>query len=295
MIKPLFKWAGGKSKMLKYYQPYMPQTPVNTYSEPFFGGGAMFAHVIERYNPQEVWINDINSDIINVYRSIAYDFAVFCQCLQQLSQQYLQGNYDQRRAYYYKIRDEHAWDWQKWSQTEQAAVLYFLMRTGFNGIWQINKNTNNRYGTPCGLLTETQVYDADNLQAWHDVFQQRQVHISTGDWSQVPICDFVFCDPPYRDSFADYNQPFSDEQLLKLIKVVETHDNVWLCNRDSGDGFFDNVQANVVKIPVTYTAGRRKKTQDGFQAKKATEVLIFRNQPPATPNVNLFYQEPTHG
>ena len=86
----------------------------------------------------------------------------------------------------------------------------------------------------------------------------------------------------------------SDEQLIKLIKVVEAHDNVWLCNRDSGDGFFDKVQAHVVKIPVTYTAGRRKKTQDGFQAKKAMEVLIFRNLAVA-PSTSLFYQESSNG
>jgi DNA adenine methylase len=75
---------------------------------------------------------------------------------------------------------------------------------------------------------------------------------------------------------------------------VEQNDNFWLCNRDSGDGFFDKVQAHVVKIPVTYTAGRRKKTQTGFQAKKAMEVLIFRNLAPA-PNSSLFYQESSHG
>jgi DNA adenine methylase len=104
----------------------------------------------------------------------------------------------------------------------------------------------------------------------------------------------VFCDPPYRDSFADYNQPFPDIELEKLVKTVEQNDNFWLCNRDSGDGFFDKVQAHVVKIPVTYTAGRRKKTQTGFEAKKAMEVLIFRNLV-AAPNSSLFYQESSHG
>jgi hypothetical protein len=28
------------------------------------------------------------------------------------------------------------------------------------------------------------------------------------------------------------------------------------------------------KFPVTYTAGRRKQTEEGFEAKQATEVLI---------------------
>ena len=33
-MKPLFKWAGGKSRMLKHYQPFIP-TEIKTYSEPF--------------------------------------------------------------------------------------------------------------------------------------------------------------------------------------------------------------------------------------------------------------------
>ena len=44
-IKPLFIWAGGKTKMLKYHAPHLPST-VNSYSEPFFGGGAMFLYIL---------------------------------------------------------------------------------------------------------------------------------------------------------------------------------------------------------------------------------------------------------
>lgn len=52
---------------------------------------------------------------------------------------------------------------------------------------------------------------------------------------------------------------------------------MWLANRDAGDGFFEThaPDAQAYKIPVVYTAGRRKKTQDGrFEAKAATEVLL---------------------
>jgi DNA adenine methylase len=51
---------------------------------------------------------------------------------------------------------------------------------------------------------------------------------------------------------------------------------VFLCNRDIEDNFYENILEDLLinKYPVTYTAGRRKKTEDGFEAKKATEVLI---------------------
>ena len=40
-MKPLFMWAGGKKKLLKKYEPHLPQD-FDTYVEPFLGGGAMF-------------------------------------------------------------------------------------------------------------------------------------------------------------------------------------------------------------------------------------------------------------
>ena len=95
------------------------------------------------------------------------------------------------------------------------------------------------------------------------------------DWKEVPIGDFTFYDPPYRNSFADYNTAFDDTETEVLITRVEENKNVWLCNRDSGDGFFENRKATLKKFPVTYTAGRRKKTENGFAAKKATEILLF--------------------
>ena len=57
-----------------------------------------------------------------------------------------------------------------------------------------------------------------------------------------------------------------------------------MSNRDSDDGFFENRNATLHKFPITYTAGRRKKTErvddDGnvvveYNAKKATEILLI--------------------
>ena len=40
-MKPLFMWAGGKTKMLKKYEQHLP-SDFTSYHEPFCGGGAMF-------------------------------------------------------------------------------------------------------------------------------------------------------------------------------------------------------------------------------------------------------------
>jgi hypothetical protein len=48
----------------------------------------------------------------------------------------------------------------------------------------------------------------------------------------------------------------------------------FFATRDIDDGFYENTGLLVNKFPVTYTAGRRKETEDGFEAKPATELLI---------------------
>ena len=53
---------------------------------------------------------------------------------------------------------------------------------------------------------------------------------------------------------------------------------VMMSNRDIGDGFFEARQGrnDVTYFDVTYTAGRRKKNEDGtHSAKKAREILMI--------------------
>ena len=266
--------------MMKHYEPLFPSAfdnKIESYSEPFFGGGAMFLNVVQRYPTlKKVYINDINSGLISIYKNIRYNLSDFCEGMDELQAEYLPLAKDKRKEYFFELRRKNAWEYQDWGDLRESYVLYFLMKTGFNGIWQINKNTNNRYGTPSGLLNQTdKVYDKENVIAWNRLLNKYDVEILNGDWKDCPMGDFTFYDPPYRDSFADYNTSFPDIETELLIKRVEDNKNVWLSNRDSGDGFFENRKANLRKFPITYTAGRRKKTKDGFKAKKATEILLY--------------------
>tara|TARA_A200000159_G_scaffold121011_1_gene115204 strand:- start:79 stop:933 length:855 start_codon:yes stop_codon:yes gene_type:complete len=281
MSKPLFIWAGGKNKMLKHYIPILPsplEMSIKSYVEPFFGGGAMFIHMVKTQRLENVWINDINADIISIYSSIKNNYNEFLQRVIELESKYLPMNMDDRRKLFFDVRNQHAYDYESWSKPYESATLYFLMKTGFNGIFQINKNTNNRYGTPCGLLNQKdKVFDRDVVKWWNEILQN--VNIKSGDWKDVPDIDdaFYFFDPPYRDSFADYGNSFGDEQLIELIDFADSKDKSFVCNRDSSDGWFENHKKsmNIQTFDITYTAGRRKKTEDGFQAKKAKEVLLW--------------------
>ena len=282
-LKPLFMWAGGKNKMLKHYKPLMPSpltSSVKSYCEPFFGGGAVFIYVMNTYAPKYALINDINPDIVRIYESVKSGLVNFTSRLNELEATYIPMSKEDRKKYYYEVRRAHAYDYETWSPSYEAATLYFLMKTGFNGIFQINKNTNGRYGTPSGLLNQKdKVYDRDVLQWWHNALQRTEIRC--GDWkdavSGCPKDTFFFFDPPYRESFADYGNGFSDEQLIDLISFCDKQTCVMLSNRDDEDWFAKQEHTlESVNFDIFYTAGRRKKTKEGFDAKKAREILLYR-------------------
>lgn len=286
-MKPLYIWAGGKNKMIPKYQanPGIPYTGYDTFVEPFFGGGAMMVHIYKNApNVKNFVMNDVNPEIVGIYRAIKNDVANFILRMDNLSQQYLPLNKADRKKFYYDLRTEYTTNWTQWNSTDESATLYFLMKTGFNGIWQTNQSSNGRFATPSGLLNQkVKVYDVDNVKEWHQFLQI--VDIRCGDWhsscQNIPGKAFYFMDPPYRDSFTQYGQTFDDNAHIKLIDFCKQQDLngdlVFYCNRDAGDNFYVQNKGQLVeaKYSITYTAGRRATEEDGSRtAKSATEILL---------------------
>ena len=92
----------------------------------------------------------------------------------------------------------------------------------------------------------------------------------------------MFLDPPYRGSFTQYGVDFDDDLQKSVIKFVNDLTSLgafaMMSNRDVGDGFFEARQGknDIIYFDVTYTAGRRKKNEDGtHSAKKAREILMI--------------------
>lgn len=286
-MTPLFIWAGGKNKMIPKYQatPSIPLSGYDTYVEPFFGGGAMMIYIYQN-NPsvKKFVMNDVNTELMGLYRTIKNDVTAFLLALDKLCISYLKLSKSERKEFYYKIRHDYTQNYSNWSSTEESATLYFLMKTAFNGIWQSTKNSNGRFATPCGLLNhKKEVYDKNNVMKWHTFLQN--VDIYCGDWKKcvnnISDKSFYFMDPPYRDSFTQYDQVFGDDKHLELIEFCKQADlrgdTVMYCNRDASDDFYLNNRdsLSIKYYPITYTAGRRKKNANGtYSAKVATEILL---------------------
>ena len=118
---------------------------------------------------------------------------------------------------------------------------------------------------------------------WHTAL--KRCKLMSGDFAdtlgEVKSNTYAFLDPPYRGSFTKYGVDFDDEIQEKVISflndLTSRGAHAMMSNRDVGDNFFEERvgKNDMVYFDVTYTAGRRKKTTDGFEAKKAREILMI--------------------
>jgi DNA adenine methylase len=281
-IRPPFRWAGGKRKLIKSYAGLLPDYhAVTSYVEPFFGGGALFCDMVSKDpRPRRYILNDSNRELMSVYKALRNRPAEFLVHLGPLEADYLKlQDKESRKAFYYACREKY---WRMPSgAVRTAAMLFFLLKTSFNGIWQVCRASRGRFATPSGLLKEKSVINEAQLRAWSKAL--RSAEISNVSFEQLTVRpgSFVFCDPPYRGGFAKYGSDFSDADQIRLIEwcdhLARQGSRVLLANRDLGDDFFARTLPDyciVSSIPVTYTAGRKKRTESGFEAKPALEVLV---------------------
>ncbi|MCF0260067.1 MAG: Dam family site-specific DNA-(adenine-N6)-methyltransferase [Erysipelotrichaceae bacterium] len=199
-IRPILKWAGGKSQMLKELIPRIPEFS-GKYIEPFFGGGALYFATL----PEKAVIADSNPELINLYQQIADNVE---QVIEKLK------TYENSEEIFYQIRSQ---NWRDLSAVEAAARTLFLNKTCFNGLYRVNKK--GEFNTPFGRYKNPTICDEELLLA---VSQQlRKSTIICGDYLDVLQTyaspgDFVFLDPPYIpvSEYGDFKR-YTKEQFYE--------------------------------------------------------------------------------
>lgn len=196
-IKPLYMYAGGKAKLIKHYKDVIPQPEkTHKYVEPFFGGGgALWTHYVNGNSGIYSHINDVkNSEIMSMLQSIKKDPQEFYSHMSLLLDEYFSLPFDgedktSRKQWYYEQRKKY-WDGQN------DALLFVLMRLGFNGIWQTCKRSHGLYGTPAGLLNHSspeQIVKKEQLFGWAESLQNTIIH--SGSYEEMdfdPQDSFIF-------------------------------------------------------------------------------------------------------
>lgn len=201
--KPFLKWAGGKGQLLGEIERYYPFDggKITKYAEPFVGGGAVLFDILSRYRLDTVYISDINAELINTYSAIRDCPDQLIDLLIDMQSEYLSMDTDARREYYTSARsrfNKFKSSTVKSGDPELAALMIFLNRTCFNGLYRVNKK--GWFNVPMGSYKNPQICDEPNLRAVSEKLQD--VEIVCGDYRQsadfIDEHTFAYFDPPYR-------------------------------------------------------------------------------------------------
>ncbi len=179
--EPILKWAGGKRQLLGELLPLVPDYK-GKYIEPFMGGGAMFFAL----SPKIAVLSDCNDELISLYKTVS---KYPDQVIDELKK------YKNTEKEYYRIR---ALDWKSLSGVEAAARMIFLNKTGFNGLYRVNRQGG--FNVPYGKNIRTQFCNEEQILKAAKALKKKKILCE--DYKNVlkkysESGDFIFLDPPY--------------------------------------------------------------------------------------------------
>lgn len=270
--KPFVKWVGGKRQLLRQFRElglYPPEDfnpTTNTYYEPFVGGGAVFFDLL----PKNAELSDLNNELVTTYNVIKNNVDELIQSLQK-------HIYD--KEYYLEVRAKKVEDL---SDIEVASRFIFLNRTGFNGLYRVNKS--GQFNVPFGRYNNPVICDEDNLRRVSDALQG--VTITHRDYKNVlktaKSGDFIYLDPPYypinaTSSFTSYTaEGFLEKEQTELrdtfVKLHEKGCFVMLSNSDTP--FINELYSGLDGITINKITAGRSINSKGSGRGRITEVLV---------------------
>ena len=98
-MKPILKWAGGKTQLLTEIKSLMPEE-FGTYYEPFFGSGALFFDG----DFKKAVINDTNFELFSLYQNLKEYPEELAKEVDFLVDEF--NSSPDKKAFYYAKRDE---------------------------------------------------------------------------------------------------------------------------------------------------------------------------------------------
>ena len=290
MAKPFIKWAGGKGQLLNQIEENLPKRFDDmrnvTYIEPFVGGGAMLFHMLEKHkNITRAIINDINPNLSIAYRTIQQHPLELIETLKDIEDKYLPLNDEDRKEFFYEMRKR--FNLKNADNIENTAMLIFLNRTCFNGLYR--ENSKGGFNVPFGKYANPKICDIETITADSEILQG--VEILNGDYSKVEEYingenTFIYFDPPYRplnatSSFNSYvKEPFNDDEQIRLCdfykKMSDKGCLLMLSNSDCKaanpeDNFFEDLYGD---FHIEHVFASRSVNANASKRGKLTELLI---------------------
>jgi DNA adenine methylase len=226
--RPLLKWAGGKRQLLPTLRDFYPPS-YRRYIEPFFGSGAVFFDLCSSgtLDGRQAWLVDDNPDLVGCYKMLMARTDEVIAELRLLSAGHQAGGVE----FYYQVRDGRfnpARAADGVYTPALAAMLIYLNRTGFNGLFRVNRR--GEFNVPAGRYANPRICDEIHLRAVADALRGKGVTIVRGSFDgalgEAGQGDFVYCDPPYAPvsrtaCFASYTAGgFTSDDQIRLQRAL---------------------------------------------------------------------------
>jgi DNA adenine methylase len=205
-VQPFLRWPGGKRWLVPVIRHMVADLGLPGYIEPFLGGGAVFFGLC----PKKACLADVNEDLINTYRQVREAPDRIAALLRKLPV---------TNASYQEIRSR-----QPRTALHRAVRFLYLNRTGFMGLYRVNRDGNFNVPFGGGERTAQLLYDTPILRDAASALQAADLRSSDFEvsMSRAGDGDLVYCDPTYTvvhnmNGFQRYNEAiFSWSDQVRL-------------------------------------------------------------------------------
>jgi DNA adenine methylase len=288
-VRPLLKWAGGKRQLLPVIREFYPRQ-FTEYVEPFFGSGAVFfdLHAAGRLAGRRVTLADANPDLIGCYTMLRDRTEEVIAVLETLASRHRAGG----DAFFYQIRDERFNPARARANAaytpDLAAMLIYLNRTGFNGLFRLNRR--GEFNVPAGRYANPRISDPTHLRQVAASLRGHGVTMALESFevslARAAAGAFVYCDPPYAPlsktaAFANYTAdgfgPTDQERLRDAVIAAATRGALVVVSNSSApliEALYTADVARRAHLRVERVAARRAINSRATSRGPVDELLI---------------------
>ncbi len=266
-MKTFIRWQGNKSQHINKFAHLLPIEIKGRYIEPFVGSGALLL----KFQPNKWIINDINKDLINIWKSIKSDPNLIIKKFKNFGEKFIPMSKEEKLKYCKKITSKI----ENESFNSKRSIDYLLMK---HSCYMNNIVINNKFvfnGLDLHILSRNKYYFLhekyyNNLLEISRFLNESKGQIYNKSYEKILAKakkdDFVFLDPPYiqeHNCGFNYNQNevLDDSFIQKLYKEVLKLDNKgvkWLMTQADTKKIRNLFKNYTIKEFKVYRMGMKK-------------------------------------
>ena len=177
------RYPGGKSRAIKFLSQHLPK--IESYREPFLGGGSMALYVTQTYPNTDVWVNDLYYPLYAFWVTLRDHGQQLCDDLRELKTE-LGESYDAHRMAFDDAKDKLNND-----IYESGFNFYVANKCSFSGL-----TANSSFSKQASRANFT-FRGIDKLPALSELIQGWRITNHSYEEMLYGRNAFVFLDPPY--------------------------------------------------------------------------------------------------